>query len=45
MALTDDWLRQINRKRLVGVVFLDFSAAFDVVDNELLHMKLSAYGF
>lgn len=44
-ALTDDWLRMTDRKELVGAVFPDISAAFDIVDHELLIMKLSAYGF
>lgn len=44
-ALTDDWLRQIDRRQLVGAVFLDFSAAFDQVDHKLLLKKLWAYGF
>lgn len=42
-CLTDDLLTQIDRKSVVGLVFLDFSAAFDLIDHELL--KLSAYGF
>lgn len=32
-------------KSIVGVVLLDFSAAFDLRDHELLLMKLLAYGF
>lgn len=44
-SLTDDWLKQIDGKSVVGVVLLDFSAAFDVIDHELLLMKLLSYGF
>ena len=44
-CLTDEWFKQIDMKSVVGVVLLDFSAAFDIIDHELLHLKLSAYGF
>ncbi len=43
--LTDDRLRQIDSKMLVGAVLLDFSAAFDIIDHDLLLTKLAAYGF
>ena len=44
-CLTDEWFKQIDMKSVVGVVLLDFSTAFDIIDHELQLMKLSAYGF
>ena len=44
-CLTDEWFKQIDVQSVIGVVCLDFSAAFDLIDHELLLMKLSAYGF
>lgn len=43
--MTDDWLNDIENKRLVGTVLLDLSAAFDLLDHNLLLEKLSLYGF
>ena len=43
--MTDDWHNEIDNKKLVGAVLLDFSAAFDVIDPSLLLDKLKAYGF
>ena len=43
--MTDDWLREIDAKKIVGAVFLDFSAAFDIIDHSLLLEKRMCYGF
>ena len=45
MQMTDQWMSDIDRKRIVGAVLLDFSAAFDLIDHNMLLMKLAAYGF
>ena len=42
---TDDWLRGIDDKMIVGAVLLDFSAAFDIIDHILLLEKRMCYGF
>ena len=28
--MTEDWLKEIDNKKIVGAVLLDFSAAFDI---------------
>ena len=43
--MTDDWLKGINNFKMTGAVLLDFSAAFDVIDHDLLIDKLKCYGF
>ena len=43
--MTDDWLKEIEQKNLVGAVLLDFTAAFDIIDHGILLKKLECYGF
>ena len=43
--MSDSWLTSIDNSMLVGTVLLDFSAAFDVIDHDILIAKLTSYGF
>jgi hypothetical protein len=42
--ITDDWLREIDDKKIVGALLLDFSAAFAIIDHSLLLEKHMCYG-
>ena len=39
------WLEAIEKGDMAGVCMVDMSAAFDVVDHQLLLEKLKLYGF
>ena len=39
-----DWLKEIDNKKIVGAVLLDFSAAFDIIDHDLLRKRM-CYGY
>ena len=41
----DVWLDSLEKGEMAGVCFLDMSAAFDIVDHQLLISKLELYGF
>ena len=44
LQLYDHWVRAAGQGQVSGVVLLDLSAAFDLVDPQLLVKKLRAYG-
>ena len=42
--MSDDWLSEIDKK-IVGALLLDFSAAFDIIDHNLLFRNVFAMAF
>ena len=44
IRLTDQILKNMDNDEVIGLVFIDFRKAFDVIDHELLLKKLSIYG-
>ena len=44
LQMVDIWLEALDNEEISAVVMLDMSAAFDVVDHELLLGKLKLYG-
>ena len=43
--MVDDWFKEIEERKIIGVILLDFSAAFDIMDHELMLKKFKSYGF
>ena len=43
--MLNDWLSSAHANELVGVMFIDFCKAFDLVDHKLLLEKLKLYKF
>ena len=40
----DTWLQEVDEDNMVGVMMIDLSAAFDMVDHDLLLEKLKLHG-
>ena len=43
--MTDDWLKEIDNKKIVGAILLDFSAAVDIIDHNLLLKNVCVMAF
>ena len=43
--MIENWKKQLENGEKVGVIFIDLSKTFDLINNNLLLAKLKAYGF
>ena len=45
LQMFDSWVEAFDNKDITAVLMLDMSAAFDLVDHDLLLQKMAEYGF
>lgn len=41
--MNDQWLTHMDERKLVGAVLIDFTAAFDLIDDSILFAKLKCW--
>ena len=44
VKIMDDWRRALDKKYVVGVIFVDFRKAFDAIPHSILLRKLQSFG-
>ena len=44
IQMYDQWIEEMEENKLVGIMMIDLSAAFDMVDHKLLIKKLELFG-
>ena len=44
IRLTDQWLLDLDKNRVAGLIFVDYKKAFDLIDHQVLLNKLHSYG-
>ena len=45
IRLVENWKKELDNKKCVGVILMDLSKAFDCIPQKLLIAKVDAYGF
>ena len=43
LHLTEIWRQELDRNRIVGVLFIDFKRAFDSICHKTMALKLQAF--
>ena len=44
IRLIDDWKRNLDETKLVGIIFMGLSKAFNCIPHDILVAKLAVYG-
>ena len=45
LKMIENWKKQLDNGEKIGIIFMDYSKAFDTINHSLQLAKLKAYGF